>query len=242
VFLDARSHYVENEDLIHGFIKNRSVITCAAKHIGYETTLSFDVKNYFDSITYNMIDETLKEANINIPVNKDFHFVQRPNGNYTLAQGFASSPIFASIYSLRVARDLVAYISVILKREDFTVTVYADDISISTRLHRNYEIEDMIKEIVASVLEKNKLEINPKKTRVMRASNGNRRILGIMVGKDDLFPTQKTKRRLRACKHYVQKYESFEDIVKGLEEWTKLKLGKTDKNFIKTNKSQKESK
>jgi uncharacterized membrane protein YheB (UPF0754 family) len=233
VFLTARSYYVGNKDCVHGFVKNRSVITCASKHIGYETTLSFDVKSYFDNITYEMINDVLNEANIELSINRDFHFVERSDEHFTLAQGYASSPLLASIYSLKIVKELTRELSKILKEEDYVVTMYADDISISTRLHRDYKIEDKIKEIVEEVLNQNKLEINKKKTRVLRASNGNRRLLGIMVGKNDLFPTQKTKRRLRACKHYVNKYEEFEDIVKGLTEWSKLKIGKVDKNFIR---------
>jgi hypothetical protein len=233
MFLEARSHYVHNKDCVHGFIKNRSVITCAAKHIGYETTLSFDIKDYFDNITYEMIMDTLNDANIWVSINKKIHFVEKGPEKYTLAQGFASSPIFASLYGLRIASGIINEINKIVDSKDFVVTMYADDISISTRLYRDYKIEDKIKEIVADVVSKNKLEINQKKTRVLRASNGNRRMLGIMVGKDDIYPTQKTKRRLRACRHYVNKYEEFDSILGGLTEWARLRPCKINKNFLR---------
>jgi hypothetical protein len=230
-FLYAKSHYINNKDCVHGFIRNRSVVTSAAKHIGYETTLSFDIKNYFDSITYEMITDTLREANVNIDISKKIHFVERENGSTALAQGFVTSPILASIYSLKITRDLLIELNKLGIKH--VVTMYADDISISIDLQRDYEIEDKIKEIVEVVLNKNKVEINKKKTRVLRASNGNRRMLGVMVGKEDLYPTQKVKKRLRACKHYTNKYEEFRNIADGLEEWSKLRLCKVNKNFIK---------
>jgi hypothetical protein len=233
VFLESRDYYINSQDCVHGFIKNRSVISCAAKHIGYETTLSFDIKDYFDNITYDMIDQIFKEANIKIAVSKAIHFVQRDNDEHTLAQGFASSPILASLYSLKIIRDLIIKLNHIMNQDEYTITMYADDISISTRLTREYEIEDKIKYIVKQTLERHNLQINEKKTRVLRASNGNRRMLGIMVGKDDLYPTQKVKHRLRACKHYAGKYKDFESILDGLTEWSKLRPCKVDKNFVK---------
>lgn len=35
----------------HGFISNRNCVTAAERHVGYATTISMDIADFFDSVT-----------------------------------------------------------------------------------------------------------------------------------------------------------------------------------------------
>lgn len=39
----------------HGFVRNRSILTNAKKHIGHKNILNIDIKDFFPSITQNMV-------------------------------------------------------------------------------------------------------------------------------------------------------------------------------------------
>lgn len=44
-----------DRDIFHGFLKNRNIVTCAEKHIGFDHTICLDISNCFDSITETML-------------------------------------------------------------------------------------------------------------------------------------------------------------------------------------------
>ena len=49
----------QDRDIFHGFLKDRNIVTCAEKHIGFDHTICLDISNCFDSITSNMLNMDL---------------------------------------------------------------------------------------------------------------------------------------------------------------------------------------
>ena len=51
----------QDRDIFHGFLKDRNIVTCAEKHIGFDHTICLDISNCFDSITYSMLQMDLDD-------------------------------------------------------------------------------------------------------------------------------------------------------------------------------------
>lgn len=167
--------------IFHGFLKNRNIVTCAEKHIGFDHTICLDISNCFDSISSRMLN-----------FNLDSRFFHQDG---SLAQGFASSPILANIYLITPVCILLAKIRQIAP--EAVVTVYADDLHISLN-NASYQKLNLIIKLAIIGFAKYHLTINPRKTRIRHAKFGNRRILGIMVD-DTLKPSRKLKKKIRAA-------------------------------------------
>lgn len=127
-------------DNAHGFIKRRSVVTNATKHIGNKYQLNIDLKDFFTSITRKRIIQTLEHST--------FHFkpelayiiasvcckrIKNLCGNidFVLPQGSPASPIITNIVCQRLDWKLNA----IASNYGLTYTRYADDITFSSNSH-----------------------------------------------------------------------------------------------------------
>lgn len=175
-----------DRDIFHGFLKNRNIVTCAEKHIGFDHTICLDISNCFDSITKEMV----YGSNSMLLDDRFFH------QNGSLAQGFASSPILANIYLITPVNALLTKIRQIAP--EVSLTVYADDLHISLN-NASYQKLNMIIKLAILEFAKFDLTINPRKTRIRHAKFGKRRILGIMVD-DTLKPSRKLKKKIRAAR------------------------------------------
>ena len=171
-----------DRDIFHGFLKDRNIVTCAEKHIGFDHTICLDISNCFDSITATMLNMDL-----------DLRLFHQDG---SLAQGFATSPILANIYLTRPVSALLTKIRQLAP--EAVVTVYADDLHISLN-NASYQKLNLIIKLAIIEFAKHQLTINPRKTRIRHSSFGNRRILGIMVD-DTLKPSRKLKKKIRAAR------------------------------------------
>lgn len=171
----------QDRDIFHGFLKDRNIVTCAEKHIGFDHTICLDISNCFDSITLSMLNLDL-----------DSRFFHQDG---SLAQGFSSSPILANFYLTSPVCKLLAKIRQVAP--EVVVTVYADDLHISLN-NASYQKLNLIIKLAIIEFAKHHLTINPRKTRIRHAKFGNRRILGIMVD-DTLKPSRKLKKKIRAA-------------------------------------------
>jgi len=200
------------KDVFHGFIPNRNCVTAASMHIGYETTVMLDISNFFDNITIESVNKYLPFSDERMrPL---FH-----KEGYA-AQGFPSSPIICNIALMPIISDLVKGLKEYF--DDFAITVYADDIAISINSTDKVHIKQAINLVILH-LSKYNLKLNHSKTRVRFAKYGYRKILGINVGNDSIFPTRKTIRKLRAVKHNVKFEKSKPQSLGGLTTWSKCK-------------------
>lgn len=172
----------QDRDIFHGFLKDRNIVTCAEKHIGFDHTICLDISNCFDSITNTMLNMDL-----------DTRFFHQDG---SLAQGFSTSPILANIYLTAPVSELLDTIRQVAP--EAVVTVYADDLHISLN-NASYQKLNLIIKLAIIEFANHYLAINPRKTRIRHAKFGNRRILGIMVD-DTLKPSRKLKKKIRAAR------------------------------------------
>jgi len=206
------------DDIQHGFIKNRNCVTAAEKHIGFQTTISMDIADFFDTVTTEFI-KPFSEKYANDPYL--YH-----NDGYC-SQGFATSPILCNIALVPTISEINQYLED--SYEDFAITVYADDVTISLNETDYQELNNII-QAISIIFTNNKFEIKPSKTRIRYAKYGFRRILGIMVGENSMKIPRKTKYKLRAAKHQAKNAKTPEErktaghSAGGLTTWSKLEL------------------
>lgn len=197
------------EDVQHGFISDRNCVTAAEKHIGYKTTISMDIADFFDNVTANHIRQFS-------PMFGSDPYLYHKEGY--CSQGFATSPILCNIALIPTLADIMSYLESTFG--DFVMTVYADDIAISVNEERHDLLNVNITNIT-KIFNDSGFQIKPSKTRIRYAKFGYRRILGVMVGDEGMKVPRKTRYKLRAARH--QKNASS---IGGLVTWSKLQLPK----------------
>lgn len=203
--INKKQTKILDKNIVHGFMPLRNPVTNAKMHIGYEYTLCFDLEDFFDSVTLDKFKtyETRLTEN-----QKNRCFVDG-----AARQGLPTSPALANIAAWPMDRAIMIYIE--KKAPKIVYTRYADDLSFS------FNDPLLIKElrrIIPKIVESNGFKINQNKTKCQAAIAGRRIICGVAVDFDNIYPTRKSKRKLRAALH--QKHMRS---AQGLKEWTKLK-------------------
>lgn len=199
----------------HGFQPARSPATNALQHVGFSYTLTMDLKDFFDSVTPEMVPE-----NIRFP--ECF-----PDG--AARQGLPTSPALANIAASRMDRDIFSRYNLSLDSEveriimldcdsyaPITYTRYADDLTFSSN---SFERLDWLRQIVPGIARKHGFEVKESKTHMQWSGAGRRMITGVAVDDKGIHPSRHTKRRLRAALHQRHTAEA-----RGLAEWMKLTL------------------
>lgn len=217
----------------HGFQPKRSSVTNALQHKGWRFTLSFDLQDFFDSVTRDKFENTI------IDEVSDFD-ICFPDG--AARQGLPTSPALANIAAAPMDKEILEFVSDIVKpkrklslaegiKRDCVYTRYADDLTFS---FDSVGWFDRLKAGVPAIVEKHGFKINPEKTRTQAAGAGRRVITGIAVD-TKLHPLRSTKRRLRAALHQRHTSEA-----RGLAEWCKLKMPRRFDNSDKKKPTKKQ--
>lgn len=204
----------------HGFIKGKSAVTNAKEHIDFDVSISFDFKNFFESIK-------LTTNAFFLPDNiKSMCFI-----NGFLPQGFPTSPTISNIVMANFDNQMKNWVKyealtktetetgtkrMVRIYENIIYTRYADDITISAKFispsNKRKKINDFAceaKKIVKTLSDELDIRINNKKTRLQNSNNGFRVITGVSVGCEKIKPTRKMKRKLRAAIHQGNYEESI---------------------------------
>jgi len=221
---------------VHGFMLGKSPVTNAKEHIGYQYTLSFDLKDFFDSVKPWMLKDYFQgdcqflSEGIFVP-DKIWEFFIDGRAY----QGLPTSPQIANLAAVKMDERLMevcAGVPIPFMRnpvrdepnlsdskiisEEIRYTRYADDLSFSFNSYAVYETFILeIPRIVSAF----GFIINPAKTRLQSAKFGNRVITGVSVGATGISVPRRIKRRVK-----LAKYQKDEGTLKGLTEWAKLKL------------------
>ncbi|SDG49079.1 Reverse transcriptase (RNA-dependent DNA polymerase) [Thermoanaerobacter thermohydrosulfuricus] len=193
---------------VHGFVPGRSPVTNALAHVGYEYTISFDLEDFFDTVTPEKVSKYLTKEE------KETVFVDG-----AARQGLPTSPVVANLAAADMDKAILKWIK--KTQKNIVYTRYADDLTLS---FNEPELIPVIKDKIPEIVKRNGFKINEKKTRVQAAIAGRRIICGIAVDKNGIYPTREVKRRLRAALHQGKIRQA-----KGLEEWMKLKLPNSEK-------------
>ena len=203
---EIRRNNLKDANIFHGFVKHKNCVTAATQHIGFDLTIMMDIKHFFDSVQFNYIPR-----DYNLP---SILFHQE---GYA-AQGFPSSPMIANIAIVPVMAEINKQLEELFGKDNFALTIYADDIAISINSSKYIE---PIKITIEQAFRNNGYIINKQKTRVRYTVHGWRRILGVNVGQTEIRATRKTMRKIRAAKHQSTKSKKSARSLGGLTTWSR---------------------
>lgn len=180
---------VEPEKSAYGFVRGRSILDNAKRHVGQGVVMRLDVKDFFPSIRYREVRRVFERLGYPYGVASVLANVCTIRG--ALPQGAPTSPALSNLVCRRLDRRL----SGLAKRLGFRYTRYADDLVFSSDDKRLPKLIPFLRE----VLKEEGFELNEGKIRVMR--EGERQMVtGLVVNERANVPREQ-RRRLRAALH-----------------------------------------
>lgn len=173
VFLDERAGPIK--PAVHGFARNRSILTNARKHCSSAThhILNLDLKDFFPSITFRRIRGALRKHPFHCSHEVASLLAHICTFNGTLPQGAPTSPFLSNMLCRTMDRDLTD----LARRYRATYTRYADDLTFSFNVRSAERLPPAIcivddggvttgAELTELITTKHGFTINPAKTRV----------------------------------------------------------------------------
>ena len=173
------------QNVAHGFLTGRNVITAAQQHVGYKATIMMDLTEFFDTVHISMFEEA----------HQDKYFFNKEG---FCGQGFVTSPMLSNIAFINPLLYIKQHLDEF--EPDHVFTMYADDLQISLQTEDKDRLKAIIK-VVEDASSAHGFTVNAKKTRIKYAKFGWRRILGVNVGVDSIRATRKIMRKIRAADH-----------------------------------------
>jgi hypothetical protein len=192
---------------VQGFVSGRSPTSNATAHIGYNFSLSFDLKDFFDSIKPEMVDSKWSECFI------DGHAYQ----------GLPTSPSIANLAAIPIDKAILKSIEQYIKtvcfcgeNEKIVYTRYADDLTFSFNFYETY---NQLKFTIPKIVESFGFQINNRKTHLQTKKFGRRIITGVAVDDTKIYAPREIRRKIRTARH-----KGLVKRLSGLNEWAKVKL------------------
>lgn len=192
----------------HGFVAGRSPVTMATAHVGYDVTVSMDLKDWFESVALSQL----------IAAGVEYRRADKCCPLGYVRQGLPTSPAAANIAAVGLDRAIWAQLMCGSRR--MVYTRYADDLTFSWHHDPVIETVDGLIWVVRRAAEEMGWQLNPRKTKIQYASAGRRIICGLSVGETDVRASRRVRHRLRACQHA----RPGENETRGLAEWAACKL------------------
>jgi retron-type reverse transcriptase len=197
----------------HGFVRNRSIVTNAAPHVGRAVVINLDVKDFFPSITFRRVKglfyflgysehvatvlALLCTEAPRLPVSVDGKRIYIALGERRLPQGACTSPAITNA----ICRALDRRLAGVARRHGFTYTRYADDLTFSG--DETHAIRGLLWS-VRMILADEGLTEHEAKTRVMRRGR-RQEVTGVTVN-EKLGVSRQYVRELRAILHNAARF------------------------------------
>lgn len=200
-----------------GYEPGCSIIRNAAIHADNKYILHTDIKDFFNSITVNMVESILSKSNLNL-IQEDINFIIDVvfYKSKIFPTGSVSSPCLSNRVMYNFDLELKSELDTFYGLQEFKFTRYADDIIISS----NYKIQTNIVDIIKNLLNKYGFEINKNKTYFMYTGR-QRKVTGIVIDNATNKLSVGTH-RIRALKRNLYNYlikaeknEKNEEIIRG---------------------------
>lgn len=157
---------------IHGYVKHRSIVSNAKRHLNKDFVLNFDLEDFFDSINFGRVRGILQNF-LKIGSNAATVLANICCHNNTLPQGAPTSPILSNMICFSLDKQLQQ----IAKQYSCIYTRYADDLTISTKSDRfprriAYQTEEtvVLGERIIQIVESNGFKIKQSKSRLTKKS------------------------------------------------------------------------
>ncbi|MDE2102675.1 MAG: RNA-directed DNA polymerase, partial [Patescibacteria group bacterium] len=211
------------EQVAHGFVRDRSPITCARVHRGHAVTICCDLAGWFDSVRPEQVSAGLMLAGLTLQsagalVSRVCIAGESPSpraGELAPRQGLPTSPAAANLAAVELDRHILAALASLPCR--WAYTRYADDLSISLATD-SPEGRETVLTIIRAAVAAMGWSLAERKTRIQSARAGRRVIVGVSVDQDIQAP-RSMRRRLRAATHQGRVPQA-----QGLAQWCAMRL------------------
>ena len=215
------SHLFKPSIYATAYRKGIGIMFNAFPHRNKEVIVKMDIKNFYHSITKEMIVEAMKSR-----LNEDFieeiaMICTVPlNGKRVLPMGAPTSPIISNIVMYKID-NLIAYVLKDYQNEEYiknaTYTRYADDITVS--FNKGYWSPRTVETVIGSILKKHGFQPNWSKTKILYKNN-RQIVTGIVVNETLSIPREK-ERIFRARLHnlYCAVVKDKKDPKNYIDEW-----------------------
>jgi len=203
-----------------GFIRDKSIVDNAKKHVGHHYVLNLDLKDFFHSFDRNRVKMGFIYEPFNLGGDKEplafllaclctHPFEIDGEVKTVLPQGSPTSPTLTNILCKKLDRRLDG----LANRFGAIFTRYADDITFSSP-HNIYNDGAFNKELKRIIEEDQDLAINPKKTRLQKT--GYRQEATGLIVNDKVNVRRRYVKQIRMWLYYWEKYgyEKAEQIFK----------------------------
>lgn len=186
----------------HGYVRKRSILTNAKKHVGKKVFFKIDLKDFFPNISINKVIKVF--LNMGYTHQVAFSLAALCTLDKRLPQGAPTSPTLSNL----IAKHMDSRLYKLAKKYNLDYSRYADDMALSGE-HIPYKL----KSVVFEIIEECGFEINEKKSYL--CTEDKKRILtGLSIsGKKAKLP-RSTKRILKQEVYFIKKYGYFSHINK----------------------------
>ena len=245
---------------VFGFVEGKSIVDNAKIHIGKKYVLNIDLKDFFNSITEDVIIEKLirQPYYFSYKASKfisDLVTVIMPNGVRCLPQGSPSSPIITNI----VADHLDVRLSKLAQKYNVQYSRYADDITFSSVNPVLFKRKGLtskkkgLRGLIEFIIQEEGFEINNKKSRISLPSQQHE-VTGLVVN-DKVNVRRNYVKHLRTeihnwekdgyikasfifFKHHDSTYKragiaSMENVIDGKLSFLRMVKGENDPTYLK---------
>ncbi|WP_011296194.1 reverse transcriptase family protein [Cupriavidus necator] len=182
----------------YAFIKGRNAITHASHHLACRELITLDIKDFFPSITRQMVIDALIENGLANGVANYISLLCCLNG--TLPQGACTSPALSNLVFERIDERL----SRLAKTLKLKYSRYADDLAFS-----GDAIPRDMPQLIERILESRDLKLNKEKIR-LKIAGAKKIITGVSISSGTLKAPREFKRLLRTQIYELEK--NIDDI------------------------------
>lgn len=235
---------------VHGFVRNRSIVTNATEHVGQAYVLNVDIKDFFATITFQRVVKAFQRPPFSLHTDMAKLIASLCCYQGVLPQGAPTSPCVSNIVSWPLDDKLVRF----AKKQGYVLTRYADDITISSPIQpfplsviRQEGHRYILGEPITSIINKSGFQVNFDKVH-LRSQRDRQLVTGIVVN-EKTNVTRQYVNQIRAMMYSLrlegeeaalqrhllhredsasQPVSSFTAIVRGKIEFVGLVRGKKD--------------
>ena len=212
-------------DCVHGFIpafmtknKVRNILTNAAPHVGHDWLINIDLKNFFNTVKLNRINDYFRSLGYEEDVVKTLTALCTYKSR--LPQGAPTSPMLSNIIASHMDEMMLEY----CMKHGIIYTRYADDLTFSA----NYDIEVPPIDDLYKIVYLNGFTVNRMKTKV-RYKGSKQEVTGLTVT-NGVHVSQRYRKEILRELHFCKRfgvYEHYKHLktTKGLyKDWLRGKI------------------
>lgn len=201
------------EDCVHGFRRERGIVTNAQAHAGVSKpwVMNIDLQDFFPSIDSRRVYGFFTTV---FGLNSKTASIMKQLTTYHghLCQGFSTSPDIANFVSYRMDRRIAG----LCRRHGLVYTRYADDLTFSPAASDTVITPQKLLFKIRLIVADEGFRINERKVAVMRAGR-RKRVTGLVIGDNGSVNIPRRVRRLlrSAVHHWPQQTPERKASIRG---------------------------